>query len=374
METSEEIYVGVAPEIIYTQILKIIEDIVENTSKYREIEELKKELAPYLKKIPGVMETCSFAVDSSYSVPPIEIAGGYIGIIQVAEIIAGTKCNNPPVVKAYVEYHPIRDITGVKARLYEREHLVRALNRKRNNEMSFDIAFVDGEILYRGGLDSETIGSEEIEIINQIVDKTKNALKLSSEIDTPIVGVLKRSYSRDISVLHGFPDLNINDRLLMTMILEPGQYYIQGTYKQIYAKYEAILRSNNIHSKLDQVGKGRLRRRYEWISKLVNMSFPEYRENVFVVYYKPITPPGALAVKLEVYPTRNWNIDKIIVAVSSQTGSTGFPMPIDYVDSLSSISLEVKRLVYSLIKSLISQKDPELAELVTKLMNPQKPI
>ncbi|MEM4717463.1 MAG: DNA double-strand break repair nuclease NurA [Desulfurococcaceae archaeon] len=374
MEINEEIHVGVAPEIIYTKIAELVDQVIENTSRYREIEELRKTLGPYIKKIHGSIETCSYAVDSSYSVPPIEIAGGYIGIVQVSEIIAGPRCNSSPIVKAYVEYHPVRDITGIKARLYEREHLIQALLKKKNNEAYFDLALVDGEILYRGGLDNEVIGVEERDIVNQTVNKTKITLQIASETNTPVIGVLKRSYSRDITVLHGHIGLNINDRLLMTMILEPGQYYVQGTYKEIYEKYRAILGERDQYGELSQEATWRIRSRFNWIEKLVITYFPEYKDKILVVYYKPFTPPGALAVKLEVYPTRSWDIEKIIKAVASQTGSTGFPMIIDYVDTLSYISVDVKRLVYSLLKSLISERDPKLAELVTKLMNPQKPI
>ncbi|MEM4912585.1 MAG: hypothetical protein QW579_00085 [Desulfurococcaceae archaeon] len=68
--------------------------------------------------------------------------------------------------------------------------------------------------------------------------KLSRASDIAKKTDTPIIGVLKRSYSRDISDLHGLIDLNINDRLLMTMILEPGQFYVQGTYGEIYENTE----------------------------------------------------------------------------------------------------------------------------------------
>lgn|GEM_PF-2270293 len=61
----------------------------------------------------------------------------------------------------------------------------------------------------------------------------------------------------------------------------------------------------------------------------------------------------------------------MIGAVVLVLGLTGFPMPIDYVDSLSTIPQDVKLLVYNLVKLLISERDPHPAELVTKLMNPQ---
>ncbi|MEM4912584.1 MAG: hypothetical protein QW579_00080 [Desulfurococcaceae archaeon] len=68
----------------------------------------------------------------------------------------------------------------------------------------------------------------------------------------------------------------------------------------------------------------RIRRRFGWLDTLVQQYFSRYKEDILVAYYKPWTPPGALAVKLEIYPTKSWNIKKILSAVISQTGSTGF--------------------------------------------------
>lgn len=42
METGEETRVGIAPEIIYTRISRVVEEIIENTGKYGEIDRLEE--------------------------------------------------------------------------------------------------------------------------------------------------------------------------------------------------------------------------------------------------------------------------------------------------------------------------------------------
>jgi len=69
-----------------------------------------------------------------YTVPPIEVAGGYIWIIQVAEIVMGDKYNSPPVLKAFVSYHRDRDLAGVQAKVYERKALHEALEKKKEGK------------------------------------------------------------------------------------------------------------------------------------------------------------------------------------------------------------------------------------------------
>lgn len=374
METNEEVIYGVVPEIVYERMTDVIKDIVSDVKRLKEARKIRDSLGYLFKAAPSSDDVCFFAVDSSYADPSIMIAGGYIGIVQVASLVVGTRCDEYHDVRVYIEYHPTRDITAVKARLYEREHLIWGLKRKREEKLFFDVAIVDGEILYRGEINIEYASGDEGRIIEQTVENTKRALGLAGEMDTPIVGVLKRSYSRDISIVHGYPDLVINDRLLMTMILEPGEFYVLGTYGDLYKKYKEILESMKHIGSMSDNQSVEIKHRYRWIERIATQGFSEYRDDVYVVYYKPYTPPHSLAVKLEVYPTKSWDISKIVTALALIAGESGFPLALDLADSLSTVSSDMKRLIYSLIKSHIAQEDPELAELVTKLMNPQKPL
>jgi hypothetical protein len=313
---------------------------------------------------------CVYAVDSGFTVPPIEIAGGYVWIIQVAEIVMGNSCGGPPRVRAYVEHHPDRDLAGVEAKVYEREALLKGLEAKRRGELGFDIAIVDGEVLTRYGEEVEAeVSGDALEIMKKATDYTVKALKIAWETGTPVVGVLKRSYSGDIKFSHGFFDLGFNDRAIASIILNHGEYLVLGSYGEIRERIIQRLRE-----KLrDGVPHPRAAARARWIEKILN-SYRQHAERVKVVFYKPMLSTVKLAVKTEVAEAGGWSVEKVVSALSKITGSTGFPTPLDYVDALASVRQDIKRLVYELLYSKLYQRNKELATLLSSLVNPQKPI
>jgi len=305
-------------------------------------------------------------VDSGFTVPPIEIAGGYIWIIQVAEIVMGDTCNTPPKIRAYVEYHRDRDLAGVKAKVWERRALLDALESKRRGEIDFDVAIVDGEVLTRYGEEEYAmVPSEAREVMKQARELTERALVASCEVNTPIVGVLKRSYSGDIRFTYGLFDIGLNDRAIASIMLKRGEYFVLGTYREIEEKitreYSSIEPDPRISSRID------------WIRR-VTSSYGEHVGRVKVVFYKPRLNTVELAVKTEIAEAPEWSIGEIVSALSKITGNTGFPIPLDYVDSLAYIRPEIRRLVYELVYSKLSQKDINIARLLSSLVNPQKPI
>ncbi|QOR94663.1 DNA double-strand break repair nuclease NurA [Thermosphaera chiliense] len=316
---------------------------------------------------------CTYAVDSSYTVPPIEVAGGYIWIIQVAEIVMGVKCNTPPTLKAYVSYHRDRDLAGVQAKVHERNALLKALKDKKNGQMEFDIAIVDGEILTRYGEEEDSsLPSEARELVKKAEELTREALDLAWETDTPLIGVLKRSYSGDIRIIHELFDIGLSDRVIASIVLDHGEYFTIGTYKEFYDEF-----NRKIREILDKVSDeniaSRIQARYEWIGRIIR-AYKGYVGRVKVVFYKPALKTINLAVKTEIAEAPSWSVEKIVSALSGITGSTGFPLPLDYVDQLSYVKYDTRRLVYELVYSKLSQKDMELARLLLSLVNPQKPV
>ena len=313
---------------------------------------------------------CVYAVDSGFTVPPIEIAGGYVWIIQVAEVVMGNSCGGPPRIKAYVEHHPDRDLAGVEAKVYEREALLRALEAKRKGELGFDIAIVDGEVLTRYGeeLEAEASG-DALEIMRKATEYTVKALDIAHETGTPVVGVLKRSYSGDIKFSHGFFDLGLNDRTIASIILNHGEYLVLGTYVDLGKRITQQLREKF----RDEAPHPRASARARWIEKILN-SYRQHAHRVKVVFYKPMLSTVKLAVKTEIAETSDWSVEKVVSALSKITGNTGFPTPLDYVDALASVRQDLKRLVYELVYSKLYQRNKELATLLISLVNPQKPI
>lgn len=359
MENREEL--GVIPEILTEELDKLVEDIYEKTIGLREVWNLRDKLV--VDKIPDVSRKyCLYSVDSGFTAPSLEIVSGYFGIIIVSELISGDNCSYPPRCRAYVEYHPLRDLTSMKARYYERLSLRKVLGEKINNKVVFDIAILDGEILYRG-FEAWRVFREEKETARKIVEATNEVFEKSLETNTPIVGVLKRSYSKDLSIIYGLENIELNDRLVMTLLLKPGEMCIIGSYEDIYKKYIEARENRKNDREYIYV-------RTKWLREL-RETYRDFFGEVKVVFYKPENPPNALAVKTEIFPS-NWSIGEIVSVLNKTSGKTGFPITVDYVDYLSTIPYSVKELVLNMIKSKLSLRNTELGDLLMKYMNPQR--
>ncbi|MGC9182155.1 DNA double-strand break repair nuclease NurA [Thermogladius sp.] len=368
MSSEEEVYV--APEVVYEAVREVAEEVFEQAKGVDEVLELGKELRGkgLINKFPEAREACFYSVDSGYTSPPIEVAGGFIGVIQVAEVLMGHSCGGPPRVVAHVRHYSTRDLTEVEARLLERRALLKRLEEKKEGWARFDIAVVDGELLYRGGVEAEpTLSQEEWLAHWRVAEETKSALRLAGETGTPLVGVLKRSYSRDISAVYRAGGIPINDRLLMSLVLEPGEYFVLGSYRELRDRLaESARRAGG------EVARA-LYPRLEWLERL-NTVYGSWAGQVKVVFYKPRLTVSPLAVKVEVYEAGGWGLPEVLAALSGVTGSTGFPTPLDYVDSLAHVRPETRRTVYELLHAELSKRDLNLAKLLMSLVNPQKPV
>jgi len=285
----------------------------------------------------------------------------------------GDKYNSPPVLKAFVSYHRDRDLAGVQAKVYERKALHEALEKKKEGKIDFDIAIVDGEILTRYGEEEDvSITGETRELMEEAEELTRKALDLAWRIDTPIIGVLKRSYSSDLRVLYELFDIGLSDRVIASIILEHGEYFTIGTYKEYFEELQKP-RIREILDKLDRNIASRIQARYEWIRRIIE-AYKEHAGKVKVVFYKPALKTINLAIKTEIAESSSWSVEKIVSALSKITSSTGFPLALDYVDQLSYVKYDTRRLVYELLYSKLSQKDIKLANLLLSLVNPQKPL
>ena len=92
----------------------------------------------------------------------------------------------------------------------------------------------------------------------------------------------------------------------------------------------------------------RMLARLDWIEKII-VKYRKHTERVKIVFYKPVLKTIELAVKAEVAESPGWGVEKTVSVLSGITGSTGFPMPLDYVDQLAHVRQETRRLIYELI-------------------------
>lgn len=368
---TEEVY-GVAPEIIEEAVGSVVDKISKLSSTLRVASEVRFMLSSSgeLKKVSPAGDYCYLSIDSSYTSPPLELVGGYLSLIFVVSAMYGTKCYpraSGPEISAYVTYDPTRDLTRLEARKFEREKAVEALRRKVRGEIQFDILVLDGEVVPRLSPRLLSGKSTESENARRLVDITDTMVLLSESTGTPLVGVLKRSYSKDaLAVLGHFLDVHLSDRAFMTYVLEPGEFFIVGSYGEIVRAYRnLVLAYGSTQSRQLSPAKYRL----AWLEWMLSNSKTASRMRM--AFYRPSSSISSAAVKIEYNPCALSEED-LVSALVSTSEATGFPAPVDYADSLSQIPGDVKFTLYQLVLQKIAEANPEVAHRLFSLVNPQK--
>ncbi|MEM2054838.1 MAG: DNA double-strand break repair nuclease NurA, partial [Sulfolobales archaeon] len=193
-QTRAEGVVGIAPELLGealdSVVIKIgrVASIAEIASKVRE----RLVSSSTIRRVTHTGEKCFLSIDSSYTSPPLELVGGYLGLIFVVSALYGKECrytSSEFEVAAYVTYDPTRDLTRVEARRLEREKAIEALRRKSRGEVYFDIIALDGEVLPR--LSPRVLAGVSVESdkARELVRLTDTMVLLAEKTKTPVVGV-----------------------------------------------------------------------------------------------------------------------------------------------------------------------------------------
>jgi len=216
-----------------------------------------------------------YAVDSAFPRSPLDLVGMSMSIVAVA--VAKYSRGRTSVKRTrriLVEFlgELDQDYVAAFARLEERRH---ALNIVDEAEM----LVIDGEILPRRGSSELWANVESLSMM-----LVKELLRRG----VPIVGVLKRSYSRHIADMIGMP---LSDKALASLILRRGEF-IEVAHNQ------------------------------EQLARL----------GCRIVFYKPLRG-FAEAVKLEVCSKRV-PVGDVVAILAREAGPTGLPWIIDLVDSV----------------------------------------
>ena len=273
----------------------------------------------YIHRIPGrpVEADSIVAVDSAFTPSPIMFTSGSIAVIAASVVVErGEKISyDDKILILYMPYGEIDpySIAG-RARLLERELLAQILEK---HEASHVI--IDGEVFtytrYRRGVQGR--GLVFVRKADYITTRIMNTM------DTTIIGIIKRDYSRKISTRF---KLNISDRSLFTTILRRGEYVI-----------------------IDDVGQ-------------------EHNVRCKTVYYKPFRAIFDAALRSEICNTHNLEGDLALLA--SLANYTGLPLHIDLVDR------RVKRKAAGVAKAITSLIPSESLESsgghAETLLNPQE--
>ncbi len=369
-EVVEEI-IGVLPEIVdkalnqainklYREVVKVI----EVRDRIRSAIESKGNFT--IKQTSNPVDLCYYAVDSSFTAPAIELIGGYLGIVVVSSIGYGKTCGKSGVdSKAFVDLNFVEDLTNIYAKYYERKTAIELLKAKERGEIDFDVLLLDGEIIPRILPSWRTKESKKGKFYRIITDLTENIMEFADRTNTAIVGVLKRSYSRDIVNILGFKDLKMSDRAILSLVLKPGEYIIFGSYFDVRNELLKLKNRMDVDSEW-------LKSRMPWYEGIIQSMAGHTVKLAFYRAEKTIYPT---ATKIEYLTSSSLDEDTLISSVMKISTGTGIPAPIDYTDALSDISNNLKYTVYQKMLAELSEKlttNFDKALIFLSLMNPEK--
>jgi len=358
---------GVAPEVVEKVLDRTTTKLVNEVNKIRNI----------LNEIRGVVkskftlntaerfeELCYTAVDSSYTAPAIELIGGYLGIVVVSTVLYGLKCSRCSVdAKAYTDLWFSNDLTSTYAKYYERLTTLKLLERKKDGEIYFDVLLVDGEIIPRT---LTTYLEPGREVLWKVIELTNKVIELADKTDTALVGVLKRSYARDIVNILGFHDLRLNDRAIMSLVLRPNEYLIVGAHCDIYDELRRLKGRLGVNEEW-------LGARLRWYDALVKNIPTGYA--IKLAFYRAPKTLYPTATKVEYLTSNSLDEDTLLSSLIHVSTATGIPAPIDYADTLSTITKELRQAVYQkLLVEIVKRLRAEAKDIlpILSLMNPEK--
>jgi len=361
---------GVAPEIVEKAIVKTASKLIAEVERVKAlIAEIRKALEArrdlFTIGAARKPETlCYVAVDSSYTAPAIELVGGYLGIIVVASVIYGSKCGKNSVeAKVYTELWFNDDLTSTIARYYERITALKLLEEKKRGEIDFDVLLLDGEIIPRAL--GKHKGSTR-ELLVKVVELTSRVLELADRTDTAVVGILKRSYARDIVNILGFHNIRLSDRAVMSLVLRPGEYLIAGVHSDIYSELRKLRDKPGVKEEW-------LETRLKWYEVLVSNIPVGYA--VKLAFYKAPRTLYPIATKIEYLTSSTLTEEALLSSLVHISTGTGIPAPVDYADALSSITRELKQTAYQkLLAEIAKNVKAEARDILPllSLMNPEK--
>lgn len=357
--------VGVAPEVVEKVLGKTTTKLVNEIEKVRDIVSVIKDITRSkftINTAKEFKELCYAAVDSSYTAPAIELIGGYLGIVVVSTVLYGLKCSKCMVdAKAYTDLWFSNDLTSIYAKYYERLTTLKLLKMKKDGELYFDVLLIDGELIPR----TSTTHLEK-DMLSKVIELTNKVIELADKTDTALVGILKRSYARDITNILGFHDLRLNDRAIMSLILKPNEYLIVGAHCDIYDELRRLKGKLGVNEEW-------LNARLKWYEILIKNIPIGYA--VKLAFYRAPKTLYPTATKVEYLTSNSLDEDALLSSLIHISTATGIPAPIDYADALSIVTKELKQTVYQKLLVEVAKKlRAEAKDIlpILSLMNPEK--
>jgi NurA domain. len=343
--------------------------VVEELSSLREKVEIKQIATPRNFNV--------YAVDSSYGSPPLELVGGVFTVVAYGYVGLSNGLQDKFVTGALFFSDTRETDVSRFAALLEKRMATRLLEAKMRGEKKMDMLILDGEIALHPLPFNLAVRGGKYEDVNKVINAM---LKAAVASKTTIVGVAKRVRSRYMSTIAG-RCLPINDKIVASTFLKPGEYFSLGKLRELLPNYvkihyadceggaerDAILRCyRGEAARLSAKGERLCGRLKEFDSNfkqvLESSQYPYLRllGDIEVVFYMP--HGHRTAVRVEVLDLGGLGVDNIVSFLASTTSSiTGYPQVLDAVDQYVRVSPE---FVEAVLTALLSKTPGTLTHLL----------
>jgi hypothetical protein len=321
------------------------------------------------------------AVDSTWSIPHLELVMGTIAVIVSGYVIVA-----PQGLGSYgLSFVALRFSGGdddrftlsleLSAKVKEYVTALRQLKR------DVDIVMLDGP-LYHSMIHEFYIPSRSSNVLedsrrgsgSKLASHTSRALldllDKAGSLGVPVAGVVKRVSSKlllpRLEGLGGVVDVvrRYNDKLVASLILEPGEYIVIESYLEEFRKYLEAYSLKNVYRRILKI----IDYCVEAPEDSLERRLCRYMERTAIAFYKhkggSVAPQ---ATRLDVYPGED--VDKVVAYCMENTTENNVPAPIDYVDRYVRIESQTIKRLHQLLRTHSKGREVEVALNIT---NPQK--
>ena len=321
------------------------------------------------------------AVDSTWSIPHLELVMGTIAVIVSGYVIVA-----PQGLGSYgLSFVALRFSGGDDDRFTlslelsaKVKEYVTALRQLKGD---VDIVMLDGP-LYHSMIHEFYIPSRSSNVLedsrrgsgSKLASHTSRALldllDKAGSLGVPVAGVVKRVSSKlllpRLEGLGGVVDVvrRYNDKLVASLILEPGEYVVIESYLEEFRKYLEAYSLKNVYRRILKI----IDYCVEAPEDSLERRLCRYMERTAIAFYKhkggSVAPQ---ATRLDVYPGED--VDKVVAYCMENTTENNVPAPIDYVDRYVRIESQTIKRLHQLLRTHSKGREVEVALNIT---NPQK--
>ncbi len=382
--------------VLQRVVEKITRDYVSPFVKWRG--ELRSVLSPMRWSGCDSTYVSVLAVDSTWTVPHLELVAGRFALIATGYLIltpgAMGECG---IARVAVRWGSAEEEASFTYDVSLDAHISDLIVARMKLENDIDIVLIDGA-LYK--VNSPAYFEPELKV--DIVEAKKHAtgqklarlasaallklLRKADDVGAPVVGVVKRVSSKLLlPIVHRLGKIELdetlvktNDKLLATTVLEPGEYIVIRNY--LKALKDTIDTLEKLDSVLtERLGKSIVGPRVRKVREIIETYRQEQQrlssetielmqrmENTAVIYYMhkgDMVYPQA--TRIDVYPSDV--VDEVLNYAMTNTSENAVLTPIDYVDRFVRLETATIRRVYLLLKHYVKDKE------TSKALNPTNP-